>query len=174
MTDAKPDVVEAWKPNVGDYDHNLNAPERFSSDDRVMVLRRDGRGDGPWLAAKIEWHHQGVPSDIMFYQVALSTPKVQTQPVAIGRDHPKVTIAATAYRESVREKPAGTIYDRMASVLYALQSEPDELSNPKFIEALCRHYDPQFDGEDLPYQSEAHVRMVEAYRLARLEGESVA
>lgn len=62
------DGQDHWLPWHGRYSSTLNAPD-IGQDVEVMVKRRDGRVDGPYPCGRIEWHHQGTRSDIMFYRI---------------------------------------------------------------------------------------------------------
>jgi hypothetical protein len=64
------DAPVAWTPNGGEY----GCPPILPPDTQVMVLRRSGAVTGPYPAGRIEWHHQGVPSDPMFYRITRPTP----------------------------------------------------------------------------------------------------
>ena len=62
------DEQDGWLPWHGRYGSILNAPN-IDQDTQVMVKRRSGGVDGPYPVGRIEWHHQEVPSDIMFYKI---------------------------------------------------------------------------------------------------------
>lgn len=62
------DEQAAWTPWHGRYDATLNAPD-IGHATMVMVKRRSGGVDGPYPCGRIEWHHQGTPSDILFYRI---------------------------------------------------------------------------------------------------------
>jgi len=62
------DEQAGWTPWHGRYDAALNAPD-IGQSTNVMVKRRSGGVDGPYPCGRIEWHHQGTGSDILFYRI---------------------------------------------------------------------------------------------------------
>ena len=60
------DMQERWIV----WDGTAGAMPEVDPSQDVLVRRRNGRTSGPHPAGRIGWHHQDVPSDIMFYQGA--------------------------------------------------------------------------------------------------------
>ena len=74
-----------WVPWHGEYSAQLNMPSTLGQWHMVEVLRRDGRVSGPYAAGSIEWHHQQVASDIMFWRPAPVTKPLPTLTTAKRR-----------------------------------------------------------------------------------------
>jgi len=76
---AATDSGEAvWTPWTAQDCERLPMPQ-IDTREEVFVMRRNGRVNGPYRAGTINWFHNAVQSDILFYRPALASP---TKPVA--------------------------------------------------------------------------------------------
>lgn len=123
------DAPVAWSPNGGEY----GCPPILPPDTQVLVLRRSGDVTGPYPAGRIEWHHQNVPSDPMFYRPFHPTPATPAgEELREALDNLRDEVAAWSPEENAGHDVGGDYYvtdflsvKDLRTILAALQPQAE-------------------------------------------------